>query len=162
MLRQARKSRRTGADSGLTRRIARDTMRDIARIPTVEAMQMRIERELMRGAGPVAVREVLERGGMFGYEMVETLSEQTKGVLGMGQSTLYPMLYNLQAKGLITSRRRLAGSGRQRRYYALTKKGARRLDSETRQWQALVRALGALGIAAGREHGASIAKAAPG
>ena len=122
---------------------------------------MRIERELMRGVGPVAVLKLLQRGEMYGYEMVETLSEQTKGVLGMGQSTLYPMLYNLQAKGLITSRRRQADSGRQRRYYALTKKGARRLVSETKQWQALVRAMGALGIDAPREHGASVAKAAP-
>lgn len=122
---------------------------------------MRIERELMRGAGPVAVLKLLQRGEMYGYEMVQTLSEQTKGVLGMGQSTLYPMLYNLQAKGLVTSRRRQADSGRQRRYYALTKKGAKHLVFETRQWQALVRAMDALGIDAGREHDASAAKAAP-
>ncbi len=114
MLRQARKSRRTGADSGLTRRIAWDTMRDIVRIPTVEAMQMRIERELMRGAGPLAVLKLLQQREMYGYEMVDMLSKRTEGVLAMGQSTLYPMLYNLQAKGLVTSRRRQADSGRQR------------------------------------------------
>ena len=31
---------------------------------------MRVERELMRGAGPVAVLKLLERFPMYGYELV--------------------------------------------------------------------------------------------
>ena len=71
---------------------------------------MRIERELMRGAGPVAVLKLLGRCEMYGYELVKALTEQSGGVLEMGQSTLYPMLYNLEAKGLIPS-----GSGEVKR-----------------------------------------------
>ena len=56
---------------------------------------MRIERELMRGAGPVAVLKLLESGSKYGYELVEALSRASDGVLDMGQSTLYPLLYNL-------------------------------------------------------------------
>ena len=32
---------------------------------------MRIERELMRGAGPVAVLKLLESGSKYGYELVK-------------------------------------------------------------------------------------------
>ncbi len=110
---------------------------------------MRVERELMRGAGPVAVLKLLERREMYGYELVDALASSTDGVLAMGQSTLYPMLYNLQAKGLIASRRREAANGRQRKYYALTRKGTTRLAAETRQWRALVKAMAGIGVVPG-------------
>jgi PadR family transcriptional regulator PadR len=108
---------------------------------------MRVERELMRGAGPVAVLKMLERHGeMYGYELVEALAERSNGVLAMGQSTLYPLLYNLEAKGMIKGRWRESGSGRDRKYYMLTDRGRKRLAAETRQWNALARAMLGLGV----------------
>jgi len=107
---------------------------------------MRIERELMRGAGPVAVLKLLEDGAKYGYELVEALSQQSGGVLGMGQSTLYPMLYNLQAQGLIKPRWRESSGGRKRKYYSLTAKGKKRLAHDTAQWRAVTTAMQTLGI----------------
>ncbi|NJL31947.1 MAG: PadR family transcriptional regulator [Phycisphaerales bacterium] len=106
---------------------------------------MRIERELMRGAGPIAVLKLLERGEMYGYELVEALARQTDGVLAMGQSTLYPMLYNLEAKGLVASRVNDDGP-RSRRYYRLTTKGKRRLVHATQQWQAVSKVMHSIGL----------------
>jgi PadR family transcriptional regulator PadR len=108
---------------------------------------MRIERELMRGAGPAAVLRLLEPGERYGYELVQLLEARSEGVLAMGQSTLYPLLYNLQAKGLIAARRQVAPSGRVRKYYRLTSKGQRRLTRQRKQWQALSIAMGKLGLA---------------
>jgi len=107
---------------------------------------MKIERELMRGAGPVAVLKLLESGEKYGYELVKALAQRSDGVLAMGQSTLYPMLYNLQAKGLIAARQAKADSGRPRKYYRLTGKGKKRLAHDTKQWQAVTTAMSALGI----------------
>ena len=108
---------------------------------------MKLERELMRGAGPLAVLRLLEGGEKYGYELVELLERRTDGILSMGQSTLYPLLYNLEAKGLIASRTETADNGRPRRYYRLTDKGTRRLARDSRQWTALSQAMGKLGIA---------------
>ncbi|HTU25312.1 MAG TPA: helix-turn-helix transcriptional regulator [Pirellulales bacterium] len=107
---------------------------------------MRVERELMRGAGPVAVLKLLDAGEMYGYELVEALDQRSQGVLAMGQSTLYPLLYNLEAQGLIKAAWRDGESGRQRKYYALTAAGRRRLAADTKQWEGLSRAMVALGI----------------
>ena len=107
---------------------------------------MRVERELMRGAGPVAVLKLIERREMYGYELVEVLSERSDGVLAMGQSTLYPLLYNLEAKKLIKSRWRQTPTSRRRRYYALTDRGRKRLATETSQWRALVKAMILIGV----------------
>ena len=114
---------------------------------------MRVERELMRGAGPFAVLKLLKRREMYGYELVEALAKQTEGVLAMGQSTLYPLLYNLEAKGYIAGRWREADNGRQRKYYSLTRKGHQRLAAETRQWQALLKVFSSLGVVAETSQG---------
>lgn len=107
---------------------------------------MKVERELMRGAGPAAVLKLLESGPMYGYELVEALQSRTSGVLAMGQSTLYPLLYNLEAQGLVKAEWREGDSGRQRKYYALTPQGKKRLADDTRQWQAVAQAMVGLGI----------------
>lgn len=110
---------------------------------------MRIERELMRGAGPAAVLRLLRDRDMYGYQLVEALDTQTAGVLDMGQSTLYPLLYNLEAKGLIEGYWQAAEAqdgGRERKYYRLTPKGRKHLSKQTQQLEALAEALVKLGI----------------
>ena len=107
---------------------------------------MRLERELMRGAGPIAVLQLLQEGEKYGYELVQALSGRTNGVLAMGQSTLYPMLYNLEAKGLIRARWEQASTGRKRKYYALTDRGRKRLARDTEQWRALAHAMASIGV----------------
>ena len=107
---------------------------------------MRVERDLMRGAGPVAVLGLLEKREMYGYELAEALSRQTEGVLDMGQPTLYPLLYNLERKKLIKSHWREAESGRKRKYYGLTEKGIARLRAQQKQWESLMGAMTSLGL----------------
>ena len=108
---------------------------------------VRAERELMRGAGPAAVLALLERRGeMYGYELVAALSAGTSGALDMGQATLYPMLYNLEAKKLLKATWRETPGGRRRKYYSLTARGRTRLDAHRRQWRAVARALASLGV----------------
>ena len=119
---------------------------------------MKLERELMRGAGPTAVLQLLSSGGeMYGYQIVETLASESKGVFELGQSTLYPMLYNLEAKGLVASTNKKGDNGRNRRYYKLTTKGKKRLAKDRQQWAAVVKGLGALGVTRGRKGAGGLA-----
>ncbi len=106
---------------------------------------MRVEKELMRGAGPLAVLHLLSTGEKYGYELIERLAKDSDGVLDLGQSTLYPMLYNLESKGLVASRMDESGT-RPRRYYRLTDKGRTRLKEDMKQWQSLLKAMIALGL----------------
>jgi len=55
------------------------------------------------------------------------LTKRTDGVLAIGQSTLYPMRYNIEAKGLIKPECRKGNTGRERKHYRLTGKGKTRL-----------------------------------
>ena len=64
---------------------------------------MKFERELLKGVAPVVVLEILCRGAMYGYELSDAISQRSGEVLTLGRGTLYPLLYNLEAKGLVTA-----------------------------------------------------------
>ena len=104
---------------------------------------MKLEREFLRGVGPLATLRALQSGERYGYELVELLTQRSGGILEMGQSTLYPMLYSLEAKGLVASRLDESGP-RPRKYYRITEKGERRLAADLQQWEGLVKGMSAL------------------
>lgn len=110
---------------------------------------MALDREWMRGAAPLAVLTLLERGDMYGYELVEALETRSGGLLELGQSTVYPLLYNLEARGFVAPVRRRAPSGRERKYYHLTPGGKAWLVLQRDQWRRLVEALRRLGVEGG-------------
>ena len=99
---------------------------------------MTLAREWMRGAAPLAVLTLLERDEMYGYQLVEALEKDSGGLLAMGQSTVYPLLYNLKARGHVKAAHRSSPTGRQRKYYQLTDEGLRWLEGQRSQWRTLV------------------------
>lgn len=107
---------------------------------------MTVHTELIRGAGPVAVLHLLAGREMYGYELIGALDERTAGVLAMGQSTLYPMLYHLESKGLIRGRWRKAETGRRRKYYGLTQAGESALRRHAEEWRDLFGAMKEIGL----------------
>lgn len=106
----------------------------------------RADREMVRGAGVTAVLSLLAEGEGYGYQLAEDLAQRTNGVLDLGQATLYPLLYNLEAKGLVAARRQRLDNGRQRKYYRLTPAGAKALHQSQAKWRRLVEALTSLRV----------------
>jgi PadR family transcriptional regulator PadR len=94
---------------------------------------MKFESQLLKGIAPVVVLEILSRGQMYGYELSEAVKKRSKNVLTLGQGTLYPLLYNLEAKKLIRGSWQNSDSGRQRRYYSITSKGKLELSKQREQ-----------------------------
>ena len=103
---------------------------------------MRFERELLKGTAQLAVLEVLSRGEMYGYELSKALSARSGEILTLGRGSLYPLLYNLEARQLVESRVRTADNGRERRYYRITARGLAQLAERKRQWLMLQQGIG--------------------
>jgi PadR family transcriptional regulator PadR len=95
---------------------------------------MKFERELLKGVAPVVVLEILSRGRMYGYELSEAIEQRSGNVLSLGRGTLYPLLYNLEAKGLVAAEWEDNESQRKRRYYSITSKGKSQLAEQKEQW----------------------------
>jgi PadR family transcriptional regulator, regulatory protein PadR len=102
---------------------------------------MKFERELLKGIAPVVVLETLSRGKMYGYELSEAIGAKSQNVLTLGQGTLYPLLYNLEAQKLVTSEWEKSESGRGRKYYSITSKGKEKLETDKVQLADLFKAL---------------------
>ena len=102
---------------------------------------MRFERELLKGLAPTLVMELLSREAMYGYELSEALAKRSDGIFSLGRGTLYPLLYNLEAKRLITGAWKDGPTGRRRKYYSLTAKGQKQLARSMRQLEHLHKGL---------------------
>ncbi len=103
---------------------------------------MKIEKELLKGIAPAVVLEVLSRGAMYGYELSEAVQQRSAGVFEFGRGTIYPLLYNLEAKKLVRAKWEQAESGRERRYYSITSKGKAELDAKKRQLEQMSKGMG--------------------
>ena len=102
---------------------------------------MRFERELLKGLAPTLVMELLARQAMYGYELSDALAKRSNGIFNLGKGTLYPLLYNLEAKRLIVGAWQTGPTGRDRKYYSLSAKGKRQLAKSLQQLQALQKGL---------------------
>ena len=102
---------------------------------------MRFERELLKGLAPTLVMELLSSQAMYGYELSEALAKRSKGIFNLGKGTLYPLLYNLEAKKLIAGAWQRGPTGRDRKYYCLTAKGKKQLARSLEQLRQLNKGL---------------------
>jgi PadR family transcriptional regulator PadR len=102
---------------------------------------MKFESQLLKGVAPVVVLEILSRGRMYGYELSQAIESRSGDILSLGKGTLYPLLYNLEAKKLIKGKWEEADSGRKRRYYSITGKGKSQLAKQKAQMKELTTGL---------------------
>ena len=102
---------------------------------------MKFESQLLKGIAPVVVLQILSRGKMYGYELSEAIEQRSGDILTLGKGTLYPLLYNLEAKKLVRGEWETSDSGRQRRYYSITGKGKNQLVRQKAQLRELTAGL---------------------
>jgi PadR family transcriptional regulator PadR len=103
--------------------------------------RMKFESQLLKGIAPVVVLEILSRGKMYGYELSEAIEQRSGDILTLGKGTLYPLLYNLEARKLVKGKWEKSDSGRKRRYYSITSKGKDQLAKQKAQLKDLVSGL---------------------
>jgi PadR family transcriptional regulator PadR len=78
---------------------------------------------------------------MYGYELSQAIEQRSGDILTLGKGTLYPLLYNLEAKKLVKGKWETTESGRKRRYYSITGKGEEDLARQKAQLQELSKGL---------------------
>jgi DNA-binding PadR family transcriptional regulator len=92
---------------------------------------------------PLVLRLVSEKA-MYGYEIIKVVNQRTKGTFEWKEGTLYPVLHRLEGAGLIKSEWTVADSGRNRKYYSITRKGAGLLKEKVSEWAAFSAAVQAV------------------
>ena len=101
------------------------------------------------GGNGMLLLSLLSRRDMYGYEMIETLREQSNRVFDLKAGTLYPLLHTLEQQGWVSAYDGEA-HGRVRRYYTITTSGRGALEEKARQWHTYAQAV--RGVLEGGEH----------
>lgn len=100
---------------------------------------MHFSKELLKGAADVIVLSTLSKfGASYGYRLIELISHESGKIFELQEGTLYPLLYRLEHKGLVESYRKTAPSGKDRRYYEITKKGKLYLAGRVKEYGGFV------------------------
>ena len=72
---------------------------------------------------------------MYGYQMIVELARRSNHTFDMKEGTLYPVLHGLEQEGFVEAYRKQAPTGRERKYYHLTRKGQGALREEEAAWK---------------------------
>ena len=90
------------------------------------------------------VLSLLAGEDMYGYQMIVELGRRSNHTFEMKEGTLYPILHGLEKEGAVEAYQQEAPTGRMRKYYHLTRRGAAQLKEEERAWQAYSGAVNAV------------------
>jgi len=101
----------------------------------------RIRSKITRGSTEVAILSLLAEQPLYGFEISKRIEEKSEGALRFKLASLYPMLYDLEKRGLVKGRWQTNSAGRDRRYYSLTPSGKKELRPLRREWHSFFRAL---------------------
>jgi DNA-binding PadR family transcriptional regulator len=104
-------------------------------------MAKRIRSNIARGSTELAILGLLAEQALYGFEISKRIEERTGGALSFQLASLYPMLYELEKRGLIKGRWQPSSTGRDRRYYSLTPAGRKQLVPLRREWRSFFQAL---------------------
>jgi DNA-binding PadR family transcriptional regulator len=96
---------------------------------------MNVGKDLVAASATPLVLAILSEGESYGYAIIKRVAELSGGELEWTDGMLYPVLHRLERNGFVKAVWGRSESGRQRRYYRLTDRGAEELASQRRQWQ---------------------------
>ena len=96
---------------------------------------MDLSKDLVAASATPLVLAILAEGDSYGYAIIKRVTELSGGHLQWTDGMLYPVLHRLERQGLVAARWSEADSGRQRKYYRITKEGRAQLAAQRQHWQ---------------------------
>ena len=97
--------------------------------------------QLLQGTLDLLVLQTLIFGRQHGHGIATSIQRSADDELLIDHGSLYPALQRLERGGLIASDWGTSENNRRARYYTLTRAGGRRLVTETRRWETMVRVI---------------------
>ena len=89
--------------------------------------------DLVQGTLDMLILKTLALEPMHGYGISVRIEQMSKGVFRLNAGSLFLAIQRLERDGLIDGEWKPTENNRRARYYTLTAKGRKRLDSETRE-----------------------------
>ncbi len=93
--------------------------------------------EFLRGTLDMLVLKVVALGPNHGYAIAQRLRQISREFFTIHQGSLYPALHRLEDRGWLSAEWRDSETGREAKFYSLTSKGRKQLETEILDWEQL-------------------------
>lgn len=97
--------------------------------------------DMLQGALDMLILRSLVIGPAHGHTIAHAIEHGSAHVLQVEHGSLYPALHRLEDRGLVASFWGTSENNRKAKYYRLTPKGRRQLDTEIGQWKRIAVAI---------------------
>jgi PadR family transcriptional regulator PadR len=93
--------------------------------------------EFLKGTLDMLVLKVVALGPNHGYAIAQRLKQISRDFFQVHQGSLYPALHRLEDRGWLQAEWKESDTGREAKFYSLTKKGRKQLETEVLNWERL-------------------------
>lgn len=93
--------------------------------------------ELLKGTLDMLILKVVALGPIHGYAISQRIRQISKEFFQVQQGSLYPALHRLEDRGWLRADWKESDTGRDAKFYSLTAKGRKQLETEMRTWEKL-------------------------
>jgi PadR family transcriptional regulator PadR len=97
--------------------------------------------DLPQGTLDLLILKIVALGPVHGYGIAQRLQQVSRDVVQVPQGSLYPALHRLENRGLLAAEWTETQTGRDAKFYRLTRKGKAQLEMETASWRRLTDAV---------------------
>ena len=97
--------------------------------------------DLLQGTLDMLILKVVALGPIHGYAIAQRLQQMSSSVLQVQQGSLYPALHRLEKRGWLKAVWADTDTGREARFYTLTRLGRRQLEEQRASWDRLSAAI---------------------
>jgi PadR family transcriptional regulator, regulatory protein PadR len=88
-----------------------------------------------QGTLELLVLRLLSSGSLNGWDIMQRIQLASGDVLTVTAGAIYPTLHRLEARGLISAVWRPSENNRKAKFYGLTARGRKQLESQRKQWE---------------------------
>lgn len=103
---------------------------------------MKARSDLPQGTLDLLILKIVALGAIHGYGIAQRLQQVSHDVVQVPQGSLYPALHRLENRGFLAAEWQDTETGREAKFYRLTRKGRAQLETEAASWQRLTEAVG--------------------
>jgi transcriptional regulator len=103
---------------------------------------MTVRSDIPQGTLDLLILKVVAPGPLHGYGIAQRLQQLSRDVVQVQQGSLYPALHRLENRGLLEAEWTQSDTGREAKFYRLTRKGREALGDEEASWRRLSEAIG--------------------
>jgi transcriptional regulator len=93
--------------------------------------------DLLQGTLDMLVLKIVALEPIHGYGIAQRIRQISKEVLQVQQGSLYPALHRLEKRGWLSAEWGEAETGREAKFYSLTRAGRKQLEHESANWDRL-------------------------